>query len=102
EGIRRFTALVAEDNVVMAGLLRNMSASLVGRDPGTAEYEITLMPPGAGAVTAAAAPPGRLRSAVPGRAPVLRRGAGRAREGGRAAGTGWAVQGTPAALNSPV
>ena len=46
EGIHRFTALVAEDNMAMAGLLRKMSASLVGRSPGTAEYEITLMPPG--------------------------------------------------------
>jgi GNAT superfamily N-acetyltransferase len=45
EGIHRLTALVAADNVAMAGLLRNMSASLVGRSPGTAEYEITLMPP---------------------------------------------------------
>jgi len=44
EGIHRFTALVAEDNMVMAGLLRNMSASLVGRGPGTVEYEVTLMP----------------------------------------------------------
>jgi RimJ/RimL family protein N-acetyltransferase len=45
-GIHRFTALVADDNVAMAGLLRKMSASLVGRSPGTVEYEITLMPPG--------------------------------------------------------
>jgi len=45
EGIHRFTALVADDNTAMAGLLRNMSASLVGRSPGTVEYEITLMPP---------------------------------------------------------
>jgi RimJ/RimL family protein N-acetyltransferase len=44
EGIHRFTALVADDNKVMAGLLRNMSASLVGRSPGAVEYEITLMP----------------------------------------------------------
>jgi RimJ/RimL family protein N-acetyltransferase len=42
EGIHRFTALVAEDNVAMAGLLRNMGASLAGRGPGTVEYEITL------------------------------------------------------------
>src|SRR5215471_3219522 len=46
EGICRFTALVADDNVAMAGLLRNISANVVGRGPGTVEYEITLMPPG--------------------------------------------------------
>ena len=44
EGIRRFTALVAADNVAMAGLLRNMSAELVRRGPGTVEYEIALAP----------------------------------------------------------
>ena len=54
EGICRFTALVADDNVAMAGLLRNMSASLVGRSPGTVEYEITLMPPGKSTTTPAA------------------------------------------------
>ena len=54
EGIHRFTALVAADNVAMAGLLRNMSASLVGRGPGTVEYEITLMPPGKTTITPAA------------------------------------------------
>jgi len=46
EGICRFTALVADDNVAMAGLLRNISANMVGRGPGTVEYEITLMPSG--------------------------------------------------------
>src|SRR5215467_5421955 len=46
EGIHRFTALVADDNMAMAGLLRNMGANLVGRSPGTVEYEITLMPGG--------------------------------------------------------
>jgi RimJ/RimL family protein N-acetyltransferase len=46
EGIHRFTALVADDNMAMAGLLRNMSADLAGRGPGTVEYEITLTPPG--------------------------------------------------------
>jgi RimJ/RimL family protein N-acetyltransferase len=51
EGIHRFTALVAADNVAMAGLLRNMSANLVGRGPGTVEYEITLMPPGKSTIT---------------------------------------------------
>jgi EmrB/QacA subfamily drug resistance transporter len=44
EGIRCFTALVAEDNKAIAGLLRNMSACLVGRGPGTVEYEIALTP----------------------------------------------------------
>ena len=44
EGICRFTALVAADNAAMIGLLRNMSADLVGRDRGTVEYEITLAP----------------------------------------------------------
>ena len=44
EGVRRFTALVAEDNKAMAGLLRNMSAELVRYGPGTVEYEITLAP----------------------------------------------------------
>src|SRR5262245_56676508 len=46
EGICRFTALVADDNVAMARLLRTISANVVGRGPGTVEYEITLMPPG--------------------------------------------------------
>jgi GNAT superfamily N-acetyltransferase len=55
EGICRFTALVAEDNMAMARLLGNMSASLVGRSPGTVEYEITLTPPGKGTTTAPAA-----------------------------------------------
>jgi hypothetical protein len=31
-----------------------MSANLVGRSPGTVEYEITLMPPGKGTITPAA------------------------------------------------
>jgi len=54
EGIHRFTALVADDNVAMAALLQNMSASLAGRGPGTVEYEITLMPPEKSTTTAAA------------------------------------------------
>src|SRR5262249_24715227 len=37
EGICRFTALVADDNMAMAGLLRNISANVVGRGPGTVE-----------------------------------------------------------------
>ena len=44
EGIRRFTALVAADNRAMAGLLRNVRADLVRREPGALEYEITLGP----------------------------------------------------------
>jgi RimJ/RimL family protein N-acetyltransferase len=43
EGIRRFTALVAADNVAVAGLLRNMCASLVRRESNTLEYEISLV-----------------------------------------------------------
>ena len=54
EGICRFTALVADDNVAMAALLQNMSANLAGRGPGTVEYEITLMPPEKSTTTAAA------------------------------------------------
>ena len=42
EGIRRFTALTADGNVAVAGLLRNMGAERVGHGPGTVEYEITL------------------------------------------------------------
>jgi RimJ/RimL family protein N-acetyltransferase len=41
-GIRRFTALVAEDNAAMAGVLRKLGADRVGRDGGTVDYEITL------------------------------------------------------------
>ena len=44
EGIRRFTALVAAENVAVAGLLRNACASLVRRDSSTREYEIALVP----------------------------------------------------------
>lgn len=44
EGIHRFTALIAADNVAMAGLLRNMCASLVRRESNTLEYEISLVP----------------------------------------------------------
>ena len=42
EGIRRFTADVAAENVAVAGLLSKAHASLVGRDSGTLEYEIAL------------------------------------------------------------
>jgi RimJ/RimL family protein N-acetyltransferase len=54
EGIHRFTALVAEDNTAVARMLRNTGASLTGRGPGTADYEITLMPPRKSAATPAA------------------------------------------------
>src|SRR5215471_8111372 len=54
EGICRFTALVADDNVAMAALLRNMCANLAGRSPGTVEYEIPLMPQGKSTTTPAA------------------------------------------------
>src|SRR5262249_1268250 len=54
EGICRFTALVADDNVAMAGLLRKMSAILADRSPGTVEYEITLMPSATSTATPAA------------------------------------------------
>jgi RimJ/RimL family protein N-acetyltransferase len=46
EGIRRFIALVAYDNAAVAGLLRNVGADLVRREPGAAEYEISLAPGG--------------------------------------------------------
>jgi RimJ/RimL family protein N-acetyltransferase len=42
EGICRFTALTAADNVAVAALLRNAGARLVRRGRGTVEYEITL------------------------------------------------------------
>jgi RimJ/RimL family protein N-acetyltransferase len=65
EGIRCFTALVAEDNKAIAGLLRNMSACLVGRGPGTVEYEIALTPQEddspADALPSRDDPPGRLQ-----------------------------------------
>ena len=41
-GIRRFTALVAEDNAAMAGVLRKLCADRVGRGGGTVDNEITL------------------------------------------------------------
>ena len=45
ENIRSFTALVAAENVAVAGLLRNACARLVGRESNTLEYEISLVPP---------------------------------------------------------
>jgi RimJ/RimL family protein N-acetyltransferase len=44
ENIRRFTALVAAENVAVGGLLRNACARLVGRESNTLEYEISLVP----------------------------------------------------------
>jgi len=43
-GIHRLTALVAAENVAMAGLARKLGACLGGRGPGTVEYEIPLVP----------------------------------------------------------
>jgi hypothetical protein len=40
--------------MAVARMLRNASASLVGRSPGTAEYEITLIPPQTSTTTPAA------------------------------------------------
>jgi RimJ/RimL family protein N-acetyltransferase len=71
EGIRRFTALVAADNVAMAALLRNVRADLVRREPGALQYEITLgrsehYSP-AGVLRSSDDPPGRLPNpAAPG------------------------------------
>jgi RimJ/RimL family protein N-acetyltransferase len=42
-GIDRFTALVSTQNAAMAGLLRKLGACLVGRRPGTVEYEVALL-----------------------------------------------------------
>ena len=42
EGIRRFTAVVAESNTAAAGLLRSSGASLIHRGSGVAEYELEL------------------------------------------------------------
>ena len=62
EGIYRFTALVAEDNAAVARMLRNTSASLASRGPGTTEYEIPLVPPGKSTATPAA---GRYQDRIP-------------------------------------
>jgi GNAT superfamily N-acetyltransferase len=43
-GIDRFTALVTADNAGVARLLRQLSATLVGRDGSFLEYEISLAP----------------------------------------------------------
>ena len=44
EGVQRFTVLVATDNAAVAGLLHSMRAHLISRNPGTAEYQISLSP----------------------------------------------------------
>ncbi len=44
EGIRRFTALVAADNVAMTGLARSVGADLVRRESATVVYEVPLVP----------------------------------------------------------
>jgi len=44
EGIHRFTALVAAENVAVARLLRTMCARVTGRESNTLEYEIALVP----------------------------------------------------------
>ena len=44
EGILRFTALVAPENVAVAGLLSKACTSLVRRDSRSLEYEIALVP----------------------------------------------------------
>ena len=43
-GICRFTALAAADNAAIARLLRKADGSVVGRGPGTVDYEIMLSP----------------------------------------------------------
>lgn len=50
EGIRRFTAMVAADNVAVVGLLRNISADVhpMRSEAGSVDYEITLPPGGLG------------------------------------------------------
>jgi RimJ/RimL family protein N-acetyltransferase len=64
EGIRRFTALVAADNRAMAGLLREVRADFVRREPGALRYEIRLVPAeqcsAAGVFRSSDDPPGRL------------------------------------------
>jgi RimJ/RimL family protein N-acetyltransferase len=44
EGIRRFSALVAADNVAVAGLARTVGAELVDRESATVVYEVPLVP----------------------------------------------------------
>jgi RimJ/RimL family protein N-acetyltransferase len=74
EGIRRFTALVAADNPAMAGLLRNVRAELVGREPGALQYEITLGPAEehspAGVPSPSDDPPARMPNPIPAGTPA--------------------------------
>jgi RimJ/RimL family protein N-acetyltransferase len=74
EGIRRFTALVAADNPAMAGLLRNVRAELVGREPGALQYEITLGPAEehspAGVASPSDDPPARMPNPIPAGTPA--------------------------------
>jgi RimJ/RimL family protein N-acetyltransferase len=74
EGIRRFTALVAADNPAMAGLLRNVRAELVGREPGALQYEITLGPAEeyspAGVPGPSDDPPARMPNPIPADTPA--------------------------------
>jgi RimJ/RimL family protein N-acetyltransferase len=74
EGIRRFTALVAADNPAMAGLLRNVRAVLVGREPGALQYEITLGPAEehspAGVPSPSDDPPARMPNPIPAGTPA--------------------------------
>jgi RimJ/RimL family protein N-acetyltransferase len=44
EGIRRFTALVAADNVAVAGVARSVGAELVCHESATVVYEVPLVP----------------------------------------------------------
>ncbi|MBO0815701.1 MAG: GNAT family N-acetyltransferase [Actinobacteria bacterium] len=44
-GIDRFTALVSTQNAVMAGLRGKLGGCLVGRGPGTVDYEVALVIP---------------------------------------------------------
>jgi GNAT superfamily N-acetyltransferase len=50
EGIRHFTALIADDNEAVEGMLhhRGTDIRVTRRQPGTVEYEITLPPRGLG------------------------------------------------------
>jgi RimJ/RimL family protein N-acetyltransferase len=42
--IHRFTALVAAENVAVAGLAQKLGACLAGRGPDTVEYQVALVP----------------------------------------------------------
>jgi len=74
ERIRRFTALVADDNPAMAGLLRSVRAGLIRREPGALQYEITLGPAEehtpAGAPSSRDDPPARMPNPIPAGTPA--------------------------------